>query len=164
MKVVATEGLNCTLQLLDSLRQLKSNNFHVDRLLPYFEPNFYFKNRVTDLRPPPIKSAVGDLYEVGKIHDAKVKGGSKLQWVEYLVSWKGYPEAEKDWISYRHEDQASLNPWTQTELHMLRSFNPELFAAVSTPSADSRNESRKRKRGKVSSTETKRPSRSRKDR
>ena len=131
MKVLEVEGLNCTLELTDSLRRLQSNKFHVDKLLPYWEPNFYFSGRVTDPRPPPIKSAVGALYEIRKIHDAKVKGGSSRQWVEYLVSWKGYPEAEKDWIAYRQEDQLSSNPWTAEEISMLKRFDPELFAAAS---------------------------------
>ena len=162
MTILSTEGLNCTLQLSDSLRRLKSNIFHVDRLLPYLEPNFYFEDRVTDPRPPPIKSAVGDLYEVGKVHDARVKGGSRRQWVEYLVSWKGYPAEEKDWIAYRQEDQISLNPWTAEELEMLRRFNTEVFVAASR--LDSSDSSHKRKTTAVPSTAPRRSVRSRRDR
>ena len=161
MTVIKVEGLNCVLKLMDSLRRLKSNKFHVDKLLPYREPNFYFSDRVTDPRPPPIKSAVGDLYEIGKIHEAKVKGGSSRQWVEYLVSWKGYPEAEKDWIAYRQEDQLSSNPWTETELAMLKQFNPELFAAATTSPVTS---SRKRKNSSVEAGPARHLSRSRRDR
>jgi hypothetical protein len=71
------------------------NAFHVSLLTPYREtashgPNF--------TRPPPDLIEGEEQYEVERILDSKRGRGRAFR---YLVKWKGYPDADNQWVSQR---------------------------------------------------------------
>jgi hypothetical protein len=68
--------------------------FHVDLLTPYRETEFHGANYD---KPPPDLIDGEEEYEVEKIVASRHFGwGRKLQ---YLVKWKGYPDAENQWVA-----------------------------------------------------------------
>jgi hypothetical protein len=68
--------------------------FHVDLLTPYRETEFYSANYD---KPPPDLINGEEEYEVERIVASRRFGrGHKLQ---YLVKWKGYPDAENQWVN-----------------------------------------------------------------
>ena len=69
------------------------NVFHVDLLLPYKETEAY---GTPFTRPPPVIDQGEEEYEIESIIKSRRKGrGRKLQ---YLVHWKGYPNADNSWV------------------------------------------------------------------
>ena len=76
--------------------------FHIDLLTPYKETNMHGPNFI---KPPPDLINGEEEYEVETILDSRRWGrGRKLQ---YLVKWKGYSEAENQWVDAKdiHADQ-----------------------------------------------------------
>jgi hypothetical protein len=68
--------------------------FHVDLLTPYRETEFHGANYD---KPPPDLINGEEEYEVERIVASRRFGrGHKLQ---YLVKWKGYPDAENQWVA-----------------------------------------------------------------
>jgi hypothetical protein len=68
--------------------------FHVDLLTPYRETEFHGVNYD---KPPPDLINGEEEYEVERIVASRRFGrGRKLQ---YLVKWKGYPDAENQWVN-----------------------------------------------------------------
>jgi hypothetical protein len=68
--------------------------FHVDLLTPYRETEFHGTNYD---KPPPDLIDGEEEYEVERIVASRRFGrGRKLQ---YLVKWKGYPDAENQWVA-----------------------------------------------------------------
>jgi hypothetical protein len=68
--------------------------FHVDLLTPYRETEFHGANYD---KPPPDLINGEEEYEVERIVALQHFGrGRKLQ---YLVKWKGYPDAENQWVA-----------------------------------------------------------------
>jgi hypothetical protein len=68
--------------------------FHVDLLTPYRETEFHGANYD---KPPPDLIDGEEEYEVERIVASRHFGrGHKLQ---YLVKWKGYPDAENQWVA-----------------------------------------------------------------
>jgi hypothetical protein len=68
--------------------------FHVDLLMPYRETEFHGANYD---KPPPDLINREEEYEVEQIIASRRFGrGCKLQ---YLVKWKGYPDAENQWVA-----------------------------------------------------------------
>jgi hypothetical protein len=68
--------------------------FHVDLLTPYRETEFHGANYD---KPPPDLIDGEEEYEVEQIMASRRFGrGHKLQ---YLVKWKGYPDAENQWVA-----------------------------------------------------------------
>jgi hypothetical protein len=68
--------------------------FHVDLLTPYRETEFHGANYD---KPPPDLINGEEEYEVERIVALRRFGrGHKLQ---YLVKWKGYPDAENQWVA-----------------------------------------------------------------
>ncbi len=70
--------------------------FHVDLLMPYKETEFHGRNFEWPL-PDLIDGE--EEYEVERITDFR-HFGRRCQ-VQYLVHWKGYPEADDQWISWK---------------------------------------------------------------
>jgi hypothetical protein len=67
--------------------------FHVDLLTPYRETEFHGTNYD---KPPPDLIDGEEEYEVERIVASRRFGrGRKLQ---YLIKWKGYPDAENQWV------------------------------------------------------------------
>ena len=79
---------------LDLPNTMKIHNvFHVDLLLPYKETEAY---GTPFTRPPPVIDHGEEEYEIESIIKSRRKGrGRKLQ---YLVHWKGYPNANDSWV------------------------------------------------------------------
>jgi hypothetical protein len=68
--------------------------FHIDLLTPYRETEFHGANYD---KPPPDLIDGEEEYEVERIVASRHFGrGHKLQ---YLVKWKGYPDAENQWVA-----------------------------------------------------------------
>jgi hypothetical protein len=68
--------------------------FHVDLLTPYCETEFHGANYN---KPPPDLIDGEEEYEVERIVASRRFGrGHKLQ---YLIKWKGYPDAENQWVN-----------------------------------------------------------------
>jgi hypothetical protein len=68
--------------------------FHVDLLTPYHETEFHGTNYD---KPPPDLIDGEEEYKVERIVASRRFGrGHKLQ---YLVKWKGYPDAENQWVA-----------------------------------------------------------------
>ena len=76
--------------------------FHIDLLTPYKETEMHGPNFI---EPPPDLIDGEEEYEVEAILDSRRWGrGHKLQ---YLIKWKGYSEAENQWVDAKdvHADQ-----------------------------------------------------------
>ena len=76
--------------------------FHIDLLTPYNETTMHGPNFI---EPPPDLIDGEEEYEVESILDSRRSGrGRKLQ---YLVKWKGYSDAENQWVDAKdvHADQ-----------------------------------------------------------
>jgi hypothetical protein len=68
--------------------------FHVDLLTPYRETEFHGANYD---KPPPDLINGEEEYKVERIVASRCFGrGHKLQ---YLIKWKGYPDAENQWVA-----------------------------------------------------------------
>jgi hypothetical protein len=68
--------------------------FHVDLLTPYRETEFHGANYD---KPPPDLINGEEEYKVERIVASRRFGrGRKLQ---YLIKWKGYPDAENQWVN-----------------------------------------------------------------
>ena len=66
--------------------------FHINLLTPYHETMTHGDNY---LHPPPELVDNEEEYEVEAILDSRTFGrGHKLQ---YLIKWKGYPDADNQW-------------------------------------------------------------------
>ena len=68
--------------------------FHIDLLTPYRETPIHGANY---LRPPPDLIDGEEEYEVEHVL-AKRRVGRRHQ-LQYLVKWKGYPDADNQWIN-----------------------------------------------------------------
>jgi hypothetical protein len=96
--------------------------FHIDLLSPYRETEVHGRNYQ---RPPPELVDNEEEYEVENILDSRRTGrGRKLQ---YLVKWKGYPDADNQWEDYRNVSADDLvrqfqrrNPTKETHLRRLK--------------------------------------------
>jgi hypothetical protein len=100
-KVIATWGVNCKLQLPKTWRIHPV--FHNSLISPYHEtmahgPNF--------TKPPPdIIKGEDDHYEVKTILQSCLTPNKKG--VQYLIKWKGYPDAENSWVPSSGMKQAT---------------------------------------------------------
>ena len=76
--------------------------FHVDLLTPYKETLMHGPNY---LEPPPDLIDGEEEYEVEAILDSRKWGRGRKQ--QYLVKWKGYSEADNQWVDAKdiHADQ-----------------------------------------------------------
>jgi hypothetical protein len=95
--------------------------FHIDLLSPYRETEVHGVNYQC---PPPELIDNEEEYEVKAILDSRRTGrGRKLQ---YLIKWKGYPDADNQWEDYRNIAADDLvrqfqrrNPTKETHLRRL---------------------------------------------
>jgi hypothetical protein len=100
-KVIATWGVNCKLQLPKTWHIHPV--FHNSLISPYHEtmahgPNF--------TKPPPdIIEGEDDHYEVETILQSRLTPNKKG--VQYLIKWKGYPDAENSWVPSSGMKQAT---------------------------------------------------------
>jgi hypothetical protein len=109
--------------------------FHVDLLTPYRKTEFHGANYD---KPPPDLIDGEEEYEVERIVASRRFGrGRKLQ---YLVKWKGYPDAENQWVAKEDvfaEDAIrefqGLNSDQRTHIRRVRinSDSPRLFSTTS---------------------------------
>src|SRR6266404_3952048 len=76
--------------------------FHIDLLTKYRETEIHGKN----YSPPPPDIVDGE--EEQEVEEVVNKRITKKGAVQYLVKWKGFPEAENEWLSKQkmHADQA----------------------------------------------------------
>jgi hypothetical protein len=77
--------------------------FHVDLLTPYVKTEFHGPNYT---RPPPDLIDREEEYEVESVLKSRCHGrGCKVQ---YLVKWKGYTDANNEWVNWddMHADEA----------------------------------------------------------
>ena len=83
---------------LDLPDMMKIHNvFHIDLLLPYKETEAY---GTPFTRPPPVIDHGEEEYKFESIIKSRRKGREcKLQ---YLVHWKGYPNADDLWVDEKH--------------------------------------------------------------
>jgi hypothetical protein len=96
--------------------------FHIDLLSPYRETEVHGRNYQ---RPPPELIDNEEEYEVENILDSRRTGrGRKLQ---YLIKWKGYPDADNQWEDHRNVSADDLvlqfqrrNPTKETHLRQLK--------------------------------------------
>ena len=91
-----------TYQLVLPLSWKIHDVFHIDLLTPYKETSMHGPNYI---EPPPDLIDGEEEYEVEAILNSRRWGrGCKLQ---YLVKWKGYSEAENQWVDAKdiHADQ-----------------------------------------------------------
>jgi hypothetical protein len=108
--------------------------FHVDLLTPYHETEFHGTNYD---KPPPDLINGQEEYEVEHIVASRRFGrGRKLQ---YLVKWKGYPDAENQWVNEEdvfaedavkefqnlNSDPKARIRWGQVDSNSPRSFSTE---------------------------------------
>ncbi len=70
--------------------------FHVDLLTPYKETATYGSNYT---RPPPDLINGEEEYKVERIIDSRQFGRGRQ--VQYLVKWKGYPDADNQWLKWQ---------------------------------------------------------------
>ena len=94
------------------------NVFHIDLLTPYKETTMHRPNFI---EPPPDLIDGEEEYEVEAILDLRRYGrGRKLQ---YLVQWRGYSDAENQWVDAKdiHADQLL----DQFRKRLARSINTE---------------------------------------
>ena len=66
--------------------------FHASLLLPYKETEQHGPNFI---RPPPDVIGGEEQYEVEAIRDHRYQG--RKQQLQFLLKWKGYPEADNTW-------------------------------------------------------------------
>ena len=76
--------------------------FHVDLLTPYKETNIHGPNFI---KPPPDLIDGEEEYEVEAILDSRRWGRGRKQ--QYLVKWKGYSDAENQWVDAKTSTQTS---------------------------------------------------------
>ncbi len=76
--------------------------FHIDLLTKYQETKIHGEN----YSPPPPDIVDGE--EEQEVEEVVNKRITKRGAVQYLVKWKGFPEAENEWLSKQkmHADQA----------------------------------------------------------
>ena len=94
------------------------NVFHIDLLTPYNKTTMHGPNFI---EPPPDLIDGEEEYKVETILDSRRYGrGRKLQ---YLVKWKGYSDAENQWVDAKdvHADQLLDQFWRR----LARSINTE---------------------------------------
>ena len=75
--------------------------FHVDLLTPYRETEFHGTNYA---RPPPDLVGNEEQYEVERVLDERNHGRWKKK--QYLVKWKGYPDADNQWLDAKDMENA----------------------------------------------------------
>ena len=92
--------------------------FHIDLLTPYKETNMHGPNFI---EPPPDLIDGEEEYEVEAILDSRKWGRGHKQ--QYLIKWKGYSEAENQWVDAKdvHADQLL----DQFQKRLARSINTE---------------------------------------
>ena len=92
--------------------------FHVDLLTPYKETKMHGPNFV---EPPPDLIDREEEYEVEAILDSRKWGRGRKQ--QYLVKWKGYSDAENQWVDAKdiHADQLLKQFWKR----LARGINTE---------------------------------------
>jgi hypothetical protein len=109
--------------------------FHIDLLSPYCETEVHGRNYP---RPPPELVDNEEEYEVENILDSRRTGrGRKLQ---YLVKWKGYPDADNQWEDYWNVSADDLvrqfqrrNPAKETHLRRLQTGKSLSNCSMSSP-------------------------------
>jgi hypothetical protein len=109
--------------------------FHTDLLSPYRETEVH---GIDYQCPPPELIDNKEEYEVKSILDSRRTGrGRKLQ---YLIKWKGYPDADNQWEDYRNVAADDLvlqfqrrNPAKETHLRQSRTVGPLPNHSMSSP-------------------------------
>jgi hypothetical protein len=109
--------------------------FHIDLLSPYRETEIHGRNYP---RPPPELVDNEEEYEVENILDSRKTGrGRKLQ---YLIKWKGYPDADNQWEDSRNVSADELvrqfqrrNPTKETHLRRLQTGKSPSHHSMSSP-------------------------------
>jgi hypothetical protein len=109
--------------------------FHIDLLSPYRETEVHGRNYQ---HPPPELIDNEEEYEVESILDLRRTGrGRKLQ---YLIKWKGYPDADNQWEDYRNVTTDDLirqfqrcNPAKETHLRRLQTGKSLSNCSMSSP-------------------------------
>jgi hypothetical protein len=109
--------------------------FHIDLLSPYRETEVHGRNYQ---RPLPELIDNEEEYEVESILDSRRTGrGRKLQ---YLIKWKGYPDADNQWEDYRNVTADDLvcqlqqhNPAKETHLRRLQTGKYLSNRSMSSP-------------------------------
>jgi hypothetical protein len=109
--------------------------FHTDLLSPYHETEVHGVNYQ---RPPPELIDNEEEYEVENILDSRRTGrGRKLQ---YLIKWKGYPDADNQWEDYQNVAADDLvrqfqrhNPAKETHLRQSRTVELLPNCSMSSP-------------------------------
>ena len=77
--------------------------FHASLLLPYKETEQHGPNFI---RPPPDVIEGEEHYEVEAIRDHRYQG--RKQQLQFLLKWKGYPEADNTWEPQNHVHASEL--------------------------------------------------------
>ena len=87
--------------------------FHVSLLLPYKEMEQHGSNFI---HPPPDIIEGEEQYEVKAIHDHHYQG--RAQQLQFLLKWKGYPEADNIWEPQNHISVPDLirDYWTRKKI------------------------------------------------
>jgi len=98
--------------------------FHVDLLTPYKETEFHGRNFE---RPLPDLIDGEEEYEVERIINSRRFGCGRQ--VQYLVHWKGYPEADDQWILWSDLNAPELLAEFQRE-------NPDAVVHIRTGQSD----------------------------
>ena len=115
--------------------------FHIDLLTPYKETNMHGPNFT---EPPPDLIDGEEEYKVKAILDSRRWGrGHKLQ---YLIKWKGYSDAENQWVDSKdiHANQLIEQFWKRlarsikTERICCRRMNPHLNVSQCLPNVRTR--------------------------
>jgi hypothetical protein len=109
--------------------------FHIDLLSPYCKTEVHGVNYQ---RPPPELVVNEEEYEVEAILDTRRTGrGRKLQ---YLVKWKGYPNADNQWEDYQNVMADDLvrqfqwrNPTKETHLRCMDADELLSYCPMSSP-------------------------------
>jgi hypothetical protein len=102
--------------------------FHTDLLTPYRETPTHGTNYQ---RPPPDLVEGVEEYEVERVLDSCRYGrGRKLQ---YLIAWKGYPDADNQWVNWDNAEGA------EEAIKEFKRLNPDreihIKASVESPSS-----------------------------
>jgi hypothetical protein len=102
--------------------------FHTDLLTPYCETPTHGTNYQ---RPPPDLVEGVEEYEVERVLDSRRYGrGRKLQ---YLIAWKGYPDADNQWVNWDNAEGA------EEAIKEFKRLNPDreihIKASVESPSS-----------------------------